>query len=120
MWLSKHSQGAATDNIKDYCKPISKRISDICIVHTVTNDLEDNDELRIDENVVKVKEIIENISPGTKTLISTLVNGYDSEELHHKALRVNDKLKQLLPAYDLVDNGNLDQSCVNKYGLHLS
>ena len=56
----------------------------------------------------------------TKTLISTLVNRYDSEELHHKALRVNDKLKQLLPAYDLIDNGNLDQSCVNKYGLHLS
>ena len=63
---------------------------------------------------------IENISPGTKTLICTLVSRYDSEELHLKALRVNEKLKQLLPAYDLIDNGNLDQSCVNKYGLHLS
>ena len=82
--------------------------------------MKDNDELSIVENIVKVKEIIENISPGTKTLISILVNQYDSEELHHKALRVNDKLKQLLPAYDLIDNGNLGQSCVNKYGLHLS
>ena len=47
------------------------------------------------------------------------MNRYDSEELHHKALRVDDKLKQLLPAYDLTDNGNLVQSCVNKSGLHL-
>ena len=105
--------GATTDDIKDYCKPIA-------IVHTGTNDLKDSDELSIVENIVKVKEIIENISPATKTLISTLVNRYDSGELHHKALRVNEKLKQLLPAYDLIDNGNLDQSCVNKYGLHLS
>ena len=90
------------------------------MVHTGTNDLKDSDELSIVENIVKVKEIIENISPGTKTLIFTLVNRYDSEELHHKALRVNEKLKQWLPAYDLIDNGNLDQSCVNKYRLHLS
>ena len=45
------------------------------------------------------------------------MNRYDSEELHHK---VNDKLKQLLPTYDLIDNGNLDKSGVNKYGLDLS
>ena len=112
--------GATTDDIKDYCKPIAKRRPDICIVHTGTNDLKDNYELSIDENIVNVKEIRESISPGTKTLISTLVNRYDSEELHQKALRVNDKLKQLLPAYDLIDDGNLDQSCVNNYGLHLS
>ena len=98
---------ATTDDIKDYCKPIAKRRRDICIVHTGTNDLKESDELSIVEIIVKVKEIIENISRGTNTLISTLVNRYDSEELHHKALRVNDKLKQLLPAYDLIDNGNL-------------
>ena len=55
-------------------------------------------------------DTLKDISPGTKTLITTLVNRYDSEELHHKALRVNDKVKQLLPAYDLIENGNLDQS----------
>ena len=78
--------GATTDDIKDYCKPIAKRRSDICIVHIGTNDLKDSDELTTAENIVKVKQIIENIiSPGTKTLISTLVNRYDSEELHHKA-----------------------------------
>ena len=112
--------GATTADIKDYCKPIAKRRPNICIVHTDTNDLKDSNELSIVENIVKVKEIIENISPGTKPLISTLVNRYDSEELHHKALRVNDKLKQLLSAYDFIDNGTLYQSCVNKYGLHLS
>ena len=61
------------------------------------NDLKDNDELSIVENIVKVKEIIENISPSTKTLISTLVTRYDSEELHHKALRVNDNLNNCCP-----------------------
>ena len=93
-------------------KPIAKRRPDICIVHTCTNDLKDSDELSIGENIVKVKETIENISPGTKTLISTLVNRYDSEELHLKTLRVNEKLKQLSPAYDLIDNGNLGQGFI--------
>ena len=111
---------ATTDDIKGYCKLIAKRRSDICIVHTGTNDLRDSDELSIVENIVNVKEIIDNISLGTKTLISTFVKRYDLEELHHKALSVNEKLEQFLPAYDLIDNGNLDQNCVNKYGLHLS
>ena len=48
------------------------------------------------------------------------MNRYDSDELHLKAIRVNEKLKQLLPAGDLVINDNLDQSCVNNRGLHLS
>ena len=94
--------GATADDIKDYCKPIAKRRPDICIVHTDTNDLKDSDELSIVENIVKVNEIIENICPGTKMLISTYVNRYESEELHHQMLRVNDKLKQLSPAYDLI------------------
>ena len=45
--------GAATDDIKDYCKPIAKRRPDICIVHTGTNDLKDSDELSIVENIVR-------------------------------------------------------------------
>ena len=85
--------GATTDDIKEYCKPIAKRRPDICIVHRGTNDLKDTNELSIVENIVKVKEITENIYPGTKTLISILVNRYDSEELHHKTFRVNEKLK---------------------------
>ena len=33
---------------------------------------------------------------------------------------LKNKLKQLYPNEDLIDNGNLDQSSVNRGGLHLS
>ena len=112
--------GATTDDIKDYCKPIAKRKPDVCIIHAGTNDLKNKDELSIVENIVEVKELIEKISPRTKTVISTLTNRYDSEELLFKVKNVNNKLKQLYPNEDLIDNDNLDQSSVNRGGLHLS
>ena len=112
--------GATTDDIKDYCKPIAKRKHDVCIIHAGTNDLKNKDELSIVENIVEVKELIEKISPRTKTVISTLTNRYDSEELLFKVKNVNNKLKQLYPNEDLIDNDNLDQSSVNRGGLHLS
>ena len=112
--------GATTDDIKDYCKPIAKCKPDVCIIHVGTNDLKNKDELSIVENIVEVKELIEKISPRTKTVISTLTNRYDSEELLFKVKNVNNKLKQLYPNEDLIDNDNLDQSSVNRGGLHLS
>ena len=78
------------------------------------------DELSIVENIVEAKELIEKINPRTKTVISTLTNRYDSEELLFKVKNVNNKLKQLYPNEDLIDNDNLDQSSVNRGGLHLS
>ena len=47
---------ATTDDIKEYCKPNTKRRPDICIVHKGTNDL---NKVSITENIFKVKEIIE-------------------------------------------------------------
>ena len=58
--------------------------------------------------------------PITKTVISTLTNRYDSEELLCKVKNVNNKLKQLYPNEDLIDNDNLDQTSVNRGSLHLS
>ena len=81
--------------------------------------MKNKDQLSIVENIVEVKELIEKISPRTKTVISTLTNRYDSEELL-LVKNVNNKLKQLYPNEDLIDNDNLDQSSVNRGGLHLS
>ena len=112
--------GATTDDIKDYFKPIAKRKPYLCITHAGTNDLKNKDELSIVENIVEVKERIEKISLRTKTVTSTLTNRYDSEELLFKVKNVNNKLKQLHPNEDLIDNDNLDQSSINRGGLHLS
>ena len=81
--------------------------------------MKNKDELSIVENIVEVKELIEKISLRTKTVISTLTNRYDSEELLFKVKNVNNKLKQLYPNEGLIDNDNLEQSSVNRGGLHL-
>ena len=118
--LKEELQSVKATLEKGYYSPIAKRKHDVCIIHAGTNDLKNKDELSIVENIVEVKELIEKISPRTKTVISTLTNRYDSEELLFKVKNVNNKLKQLYPNEDLIDNDNLDQSSVNRGGLHLS
>ena len=71
------------------------------------------------DNIAKVKETIKTIIPKTKVLISMLTNRYDNEELEHKVTALNEEIKCSFQT-DVIDNSNLEETCVNKGGLHLS
>ena len=115
----KSFPGATSDDFIDYCKPIAKRTPDIMVVHVGTNDLKSKDAITVVDNIAKVKETIKTISPKTKVLISTLTNRYDNEEFEHKVTSLNEAIKRSFQN-DVIDNSNLDETCVNKGGLHLS
>ena len=59
---------ATTEDILDFCKPIARRKPDVIIVHAGTNDLNKKDEKVIVDNILKIREMISEISPTTKTL----------------------------------------------------
>ena len=71
------------------------------------------------DNIAKVKETIKTIIPKTKVLISMLTNRYDNEELEHKVTALNEEIKRSFQT-DFIYNSNLEETCVNKGGLHLS
>ena len=89
------------------------------VVHVGNNNLKSKDEITVVDNIAKVKETIKTISPKTKVLISTLTNRYDNEELEHKMTVLNEENKRSFQT-DVIDNSNLEETCVNKGGLHLS
>ena len=72
------------------------------------------------DNIVKIRETISEISPTTKTLISTIINRFDSKNFDDKIVFVNDRLEQVIPKCDLIDNGNIDRDCIGSKGLHLN
>ena len=89
------------------------------VVHVGTNDLKSKDAITVVDNIAKVKETIKTISPKTKVLISMLTNRYDNEELEYKVTALNEEIKRSFQT-DVIDNSNLEETCVNKGGLYLS
>ena len=64
---------ATTDDLIDYCRPVSRRQPDIIIVHAGTMDLRSKDEKEIAQNISRIKDTIKEISPNTRTLISLII-----------------------------------------------
>ena len=85
-----------------------------------TNDLNEKDEKVIVDDIIKIRETISEISPTTKTLISTIINRFDNKNLNDKIVSVNDRLEQVIPKCDLIDNSNIDRDCIGSKGLHLN
>ena len=48
------------------------------------------------------------------------MNGFDKEDLKDKVIFLNERLRQLVPSDDLIDNSNLDRACIGRLGLHLN
>ena len=100
--------GATSKDLLDYCKPTAIRKPDVVILHVGTNDLNSLDEREIADNILEIKRTINNISPETKVLISEVIDRFDKEDLKDKVIFLNERLRQLVPSDDLIDNSNID------------
>ena len=86
-------------------------------MHVGTNDLRHREEKEIAQNIMKIKEIIKEINPNTKTLISLIIQRFANKSLNDKACIVNHELMQLISKHDLIDNSNLDRDCIGHKSL---
>ena len=117
--------GVTTVDLLDFFKPSARKKPDVVIVHVGTNDLGNLDENAIARNILEITQLeitqtIKKISPETKVIVSQLIERYDKEELKGMVVFVNEKLRQMFTPDELIDNSNLDRSCIGRMGLHLN
>ena len=119
--IRAHS-GAMTRDIVDHITPVV-RIRPSCItIHSGTSDLTQ----RID-TIVNIKSAIEETrqeSPGTEIVLSTVVIRKDKQALDKKpnVKELNMKIKDLATELNVqvIDNSNIDVSCLSRKQLHLN
>ena len=87
--------GASTEDLFNHIKPVTRKIPDIVVIHTGTNDLQNNCNIvkKAKKLVSAVKEVDKDNS--IKIAFSSIINRED-EDFKDKIMDVNNKLKKLL------------------------
>ena len=90
------------------------------ILHCGTNDLQQN--LKTVDNLKQIHDYTKANSPKTKLVISTIITRKDNIELDKKVKVMNDRLIKFASKNDfyIIDNKNIDETCLNKKKLHLN
>ena len=113
--------GASTEDLIDHIKPAIRKSPDIVVIHTGTNDLQNNCNIvkKAKKLVSAVKEVDKDNS--IKIAFSSIINRED-EDFKDKINDVNNKLKNYCNSacMDFIDNSNIDGSCLNRGKLHLN
>ena len=114
--------GATTRDIVDHIKPVVRKWPSCIIIYSGTNDLTQG----ID-TIGNMKSAIEETrqeSPGTEIVLSTVVIQKDKQALDKKlnVKELNTKIKDLAKEVNVqvIDNSNIDVSCLCRKQLHLN
>ena len=120
----KPHSGATTTDIVDYLKPVIRKKPDCMIKHAATNDLTSKEEI---DTLANFNTIIENIrkeSPETVIALSNVVTRKDKAAWDKKVsvTDMNKKIKEFakMKKIELIDNSNLDTTCLSRRMLHLN
>ena len=113
--------GATSEDMVDYCKPLVNKKPDILILHVGTNDLTKKIE-NTSENLVTIINYAKQMSPNTELILSNICLRKDDPKLEHKRKRLNDTISKTANDFGLqiIDNKNIDSSCLAKKKLHLN
>lgn len=110
--------GATVDDMFDYILPLLKKTPTYIILHIGSNDSHHKSSNEIAGEISCLKEFIYSVLPSVRIFISCPVIRMDDMKAN-KTLR--DLRSHLIcNENDLVDNDNVDSSCLGKKGLHLN
>ena len=92
------------------------------IIHCGTNDVRDYSAKQVTNNLIHLKSLINEISPDTAVIFSTLTLRTDSTNLVNKVTEVNICLQNSCKKHniELVDNSNNDKRGLSAKGLRRS
>ena len=113
--------GATSEDMIDYCKPLVSKKPDKLIFHFGTNDLSKNIE-NSKANFKNIIEYVKQISPMTEIVLSNICLRMDNPKLDTKRIELNKSISMVAEEYGLkiIDNKNIDRSCLAKKKLHLN
>ena len=119
--IRAHS-GATSYDIKDHMRPIARRKPDYIIVHCGTNDLTKKDGINTLETIREMIIETKKETPQTTIVLSTLTMRRDHEGMNKKVNNLNRDLKKLAVEINIpiIDNSNIDISCLSSRQLHLN
>ena len=114
--------GATTRDIIDHIKPVVRKRPSCVIIHSGTNDLTQG--IDTIENMKSIIEETRQESPDTEIVLSTVIIRKDKQALDKKlnVKELNTKIKNLAKELNVqvIDNSNVDESCLSRKQLHLN
>ena len=117
----KNHSGEATEDIWDYIKYAKKYPkTDIIIVNAGTNYITSN--TKSFENYKKIIDTIKSKLPNCKCAISNVIMRKDKPDIEKKVIEFNSRLSKFCSKkkIDIIENENLDGSCLSFKKLHLN
>ena len=116
----KNHSGATTEDICDFIKPDVRKKPDIIIVHAGTNDITNN--IKSFENYKKITDTIKSKLTNCKYTNSNVVMRKDKPDKEKKVKEFNSRLSKFCSKnkIDIIENENLDGSCLIFKKLHLN
>ena len=113
--------GVSTEELTDHIKPAVRKHPDIAVIHTGTNDLENNCNIvKKEKKVVNtVKEVDKDNS--VKIAFSSTINR-EVENFKDKINDDNNKIENYCNSagMDFIDNSNIEGFCLNRGKLYLN
>ena len=107
--------GASTEDLIGHIKSAIRKNPDIVVIHTGTNDFQNNC------NIVKKAKKLVDKDNSIKIVFSSIINR-ENEDFKDKINDVNNILKNYCNSagMDFIDNSNIDGSCLKRGKLHLN
>ena len=111
--------GATTEDICDFIKPEVRQKPDIIIVYAGTNDITNN--TKSFENYKKITDTIKSKLPNCKYAICNVGMRKDKPDIEKKVTEFTSRLSKFCSKNKIViiENENLDGSCISYKILHL-
>ena len=116
----KNHPEATTEDICDHLNPEIRKKHDVVIIHAETSDLTNN--CKSLENYKCMADSVRSKLPNCKLAISNVIRRNDKNEIDKKVETLNIKLSKFCKKnkINIINNKNLDDSCLNYKQLHLN
>lgn len=118
----KSFAGATTSDMEDYVKPVIRKEPQKLILHVGTNDLKKLSPNRVAEGIANIATQIQEDSPRTEIVISSLLTRSDKPELSAKVNETNKLINAICckSKWKFIDHKLINATCLNSRGLHLN
>ena len=114
----KSFPGATVEDMKHYVCQLLKNKPEILILHVGTNNIRDDDPQTLADKICSLKDFIEELSPETRVIVSSLTVRTDFQGAIQKVEEVNHILSRSLR--NMINNRNIARFYLNSSKLHLN
>lgn len=117
----KSFSGATSIDMIDFIKPIATKKPDAIVLHIGTNDISKSI-INTGENIQRIIDHIKETSPVTEVLLSNICHRGDKTIYKEMVKDRNKEIFEVATSNNLrlIDNHNIDDSCLTKKKLHLN